>query len=34
MLGCHARLATTQFRLGAATAKQVQLLAHGHGGER
>ena len=34
MLGGHAGLAATLFGLGAATAKQVQLVAHGHGGER
>jgi hypothetical protein len=34
VLGSHAGLTATLFGLRAATAEEVQLFAHGHGGER
>src|SRR4030095_3594881 len=34
MLGRHTGFATTQFGLRSSTGKQVELVAHGHGGER
>jgi hypothetical protein len=34
MLGRHAGFASTLFGLGTASAKEVKLVAHGHGGEK